>query len=184
MKVAKKKKKSTRYIPTKNYVIAFLIAAAAIFLVFYIFEWYKVKQIEKYGTSYLIESNTVSMEIKNYKEIPIIFSEAPADYFVFINCLNEKENYKLEKELKKIIDDYDLNDIFYYMNVTKLKEKDANYAKKLNEAFDIDNKIKNAPTILYYNNNELVEVITSGKNEIISATELKRILDVYEIEKK
>ena len=33
-------------------------------------------------------------------------------------------------------------------------------------------------------NNELVEVITSGKNEIISATELKRILDVYEIEKE
>ena len=96
--MAKKKKKSTRYIPTKNYVIAFLIAAAAIFLVFYIFEWYKVKQIEKYGTSYLIESNTVSMEIKNYKEIPIIFSEAPTEYFVFINCLNEKDNYKLEKE--------------------------------------------------------------------------------------
>jgi len=182
MKVAKKK--STRYIPTKNYVIAFLMIAVAIFLVFYLFEWYKVKQIEKYGTSYLTKTNTVSMEIKNYEEIPIIFSEAPAEYFVFINYLNEEKTYKLERNLKKIVDDYKLSDIFYYMNVTKLKEKDINYTDKLNEAFGLKNKIKNAPTILYYRDNELVEVITSGKNEIITASELKRILDVYEIEAK
>jgi len=176
------KKKSTRYIPIKNYVIALLIAAIAIFLVFYLFEWYKVKQIEKYGTSYLTESNTISMEIKNYEEIPVIFSEAPTDYFVFINYLNEKETYKLEKKMKKIIDDYNLKDVFYYMNVTELKEKDDNYIEKLNNAFDIDNKIKDVPTILYYKNNELVEVISSNDNEIMSASELKRILDVYEIE--
>lgn len=180
MKVAKKK--SARYIPTKNYVIALLIAVAAIFLVFYLFEWYKVKQIEKYGTSYLIESNTISMEIKNYEEIPVIFSESPTDYFVFINYLNEKETYKLEKNLKNLIDEYNLKDIFYYMNVTELKEKDDKYIEKLNDAFDTDNKIKNVPTILYYRNNELVEVISGNANEIMSASELKRILEVYEIE--
>lgn len=182
--MAKKKKKNTRYVPTKNYVIAILVVGLTIFLAFYFLEWYKVKQIEKYGTSYLMKTNTVSMEIKKSEEIPLIFAEAPSEYFVFINYLNEEKTYKLEKDLKDIVDDYNLNNIFYYLNVTTLKDKDSNYADKLNKAFDSDNKIKNAPTILYYQNNELVEVITSGKNEIISASDLKRILDVYEIQPK
>jgi len=180
MKVAKKK--STRYIPTKNYVIAFLMIAVAIFLVFYLFEWYKVKQIEKYGTSYLIDSNTISLEIKSIEEIPVVFLEAPSEYFVFINYLNEKDNNKKEKNLKNIIDEYNLKDIFYYMNVTELKNE-VNYINKLNKAFGIDNKINSIPVLLYYQNGKLTEIIDSENDEIISASELKRILDVYETEK-
>jgi len=176
-----KKKKKTRYVPLKNYLIAALLVAVTIFLVLYLFEWYKVRQIEKYGTSYLVESNTVNLEIKTIDEIPVVFSEAPSDYFVFINYLNEEANYKLEKQLKNIIDEYNLKDNFYYMNVTDIKEDD-NYLNKLNDAFDVDNKIKNVPTILYYQNGELKETANSNANEIISASELKRILDVYEIE--
>ena len=175
------KKKNIRYVPLKNYIIAALLITASVFLVFYLFEWYKVKQIEKYGTSYLIESNTISMEIKNIKEIPIIFSEAPSDYFIFINYLNEEENYKLERNLKDIIDDYNLKDNFYYMNVTELKKNDKNYIKKLNNAFELKDKLKYTPAILFYRNGKLAEVINSNDNEIISASELKRILDVYEI---
>lgn len=184
MSKKKSKKKNSHYIPAKNYIIAIFIALFAIFLVFYLFEWYKVEQIEKYGTSYLTESNTINMEIKSYKEIPIIFSEAPTDYFVFINYLNEKDTYKLEKNLKKIIDNHNLKDNFYYMNITSLKENNDNYLKDLNEAFHTDNKIKNVPTILYYKNNKLEAVISSNESNIISSNDLKRLLDKYDIEQK
>ncbi len=176
------KKKNTRFVPTKNYLIAALLIAVSIFLVFYLFEWYKVSQIEKYGTSYLVESNTLNLEIKSVQEIPVVFSEAPTDYFVFINYLNEKDNYKLEKDLKKIIDEYNLKDNFYYMNITDLKENDTKYLSKLNEAFNLDNKIKSIPTLIYYRNGELAEVINSQENNIMSASDLKRIIDVYEIQ--
>jgi len=175
-------KKKTKFVPTKNYAIAALLIALSIFLVFYFFEWYKVKQIEKYGTSYLIDSNTISLEIKSIEEIPVVFLEAPSEYFVFINYLNEKDNYKLEKNLKNIIDEYNLKDIFYYMNVTELKNE-VNYINKLNKAFGIDNKINSIPVLLYYQNGKLTEIIDSENDEIISASELKRILDVYETEK-
>lgn len=177
------KKKKLKYIPPKNYIMAALLIAVSIFLVFYFFEWYKVKQVEKYGTSYLIESNTINLEIKSIEEIPVVFLEAPTDYFVFINYLNNDATYKLEKELKKIIDDYNLKDIFYYMNVTNLKEKNENYISDLNTAFETNNKIKNVPVLLYYKNGKLTEVVSSTENNIINASDLKRILDVYEIRK-
>ncbi|MBQ6687231.1 MAG: hypothetical protein IJN03_01760 [Bacilli bacterium] len=177
------KKKSLKYIPTKNYIIAALLIAVSIFLVFYLFEWYKVKQIDKYGRSYLMESNTLNLEIKSFEEIPIVLMEAPSDYFVFINYLNEKANYKLEKNLKKIIDDYNLKDIFYYMNVTDIREKDDDYINNLNKHFNSDDKIKNVPVILYYRSGKLTEVINSNEDNIISASELKKILEIYEIKK-
>lgn len=177
------KKKKLKYIPPKNYVMAVLLIAITIFLVFYFFEWYKVKQVEKYGTSYLIESNTINLEIKSIEEIPTVFLEAPTDYFVFINYLNNDSTYKLEKELKKIIDDYNLKDIFYYMNVTEAKEENARFISELNTTFETNNKIKNIPVLLYYKNGKLMEVASSTDNNIINASDLKRILDVYEIKK-
>lgn len=175
-----KKKRSTRYIPLKNYFITAFMIALAIFLIFYLFEWYKVKNIEKYGTSYLMESNTINLEIKNYEEIPNVLLEASTDYFLFINYLNVKETYKLEKDLKKVIDKYNIQDIFYYMNVTELKD-DTDYLKKLNTALNTNNKIKNVPVLLYFSNNELIEVINSGNNKMIQAADLERIIDVYNL---
>lgn len=177
------KKKKTKYIPPRNYLIATLLIAITIFLVFYLFEWYKIKQIEKYGSSYLVESNTVSLEIKSIEEIPIVFLEAPSDYFIFINYLNEKDTFKLEKNMKDIIDDYNLKDVFYYMNVTELINSNDNYLDELNKVFNTESKIKNVPTLLYYRNGELAEVISSENNNIISSSDLKKVLDVYEIKK-
>ena len=175
-----KKKNNSRYIPLKNYVLAIMIVAIAIFLVLYLFEWYKVKNLEKYGTSYLISSNTINLEIKDYEEIPLVLSETSNDYFIFINYLNVEETYKLEKELKDVIDEYNLKDIFYYINVTKLKEK-KDYLSNLNDALNLEDKIKNVPTILYYHNNELAEVI-SNKDDIISADDLEDIIKKYEVD--
>lgn len=175
-----KKKNNSRYIPLKNYFIAVLIAAFAIFLVLYLFEWYKVKNLEKYGTSYLINSNTINLEIKDYEEIPLVLSETPSDYFIFINYLNVEETYNLEKDLKNVIDEHNLKDIFYYINVTKLKEKDG-YLDRLNSALNLDNELESVPTILYYRNNKLAEVISNDK-EIISADDLEDIIEKYEID--
>ena len=175
-----KKKNNARYVPLKNYFLAIMIVAIVIFLVLYLFEWYKVKNLEKYGTSYLISSNTINLEIKDYEEIPLVLSETSNDYFIFINYLNVEETYKLEKELKDVIDEYNLKDIFYYINVTKLKEK-KDYLDNLNDALNLDNKIESVPTILYYHNNELAEVI-ANKNDIISADDLEDIIKKYEID--
>ena len=170
-----KRKVKRNSIPLKNYLITIVLMAACIFLVIYALKWYEVKRIEKYGTSYLIKTKTVNMEISDYEEIEQVFMEAPSDYYILINYLNDKNSYKLETNLKNIIDNYDLNDLFYYINVTELKENDDNYLEKLNKTLKIDNEIKTVPVILFYHNGKLAE-------KIYSANDFKKILQVYQVE--
>ena len=166
------KKKYKKNIPVKNYLITIILIAIIIFLAFYIFEWYKVKTIEKYGTSYLISTKTINMEINDYEEIEPVFMETPSDYYVLINYLNDKDTYKLETSLKNIIDKYDINDLFYYINVTDLKENDDNYLVTLNKALKLNDDIKTVPVILFYHEGRLVE-------KIYSAKDFEKVLRVY-----
>ena len=64
--VNKKTTKSDRYVSPKNYFYAFLILIGGILLALYVFEWYQVKKEEKLMTSYLISSNTIESNIKDF----------------------------------------------------------------------------------------------------------------------
>ena len=55
-------KKNERYIPTKNYIIAFGVVIGILLLVWYCFAWYKVYKEDKVSTSYLIKNNIISNE--------------------------------------------------------------------------------------------------------------------------
>ena len=134
--MAKKKKKN--YIPFKNYVIAALIVLAICLGIVYIFKWFNVYKTNKLSVSYLIETKTITNEITSLENTKEIFSESPNDYFVYISYTNDEDIYNMEKELKTIIDDYNLNSQFYYINVTEYKDK-TNYIDQINEALNLYN---------------------------------------------
>jgi hypothetical protein len=178
-------KRKNNYVPTKNYVIAILISLAAIFLTYYVFGWYNVVQEKKYNESYLIKSNTISLEVNDIKEIENAFTEAPSEYFIYIGYHDDENVYKLEKSLKKVIDKYDLNDIFYYIDVTDMKNSD-NYIEELNNALGLtDNKIVNIPTIIYVRDGVVLSdgIITREDDNLITAGDLEKLLEMYEFEK-
>ena len=80
--MAKKKieKEETKKISLKNYLMALLVLIGGIVLVIYIFEWYQVKQEEKYMESYLLKTNTVGFNIENLKSYKQVTQEEILKY--------------------------------------------------------------------------------------------------------
>jgi len=178
--MAKKKNNNNKYIPIRNYVYGALIIIAVILLTWYIISWYSVKKQEKLMTSYLITTNTLTYEIKDLNEIVQVLKESPSEYFVYISYTNDENIYRLEKKLKKIIDEYNLKDEFYYINITdNINDKDI--YNRLNNSFNTT-QIKKAPCILYFKNNELEQVIIN-ENGIFNVNDLTELLKDYEYER-
>lgn len=173
----KSKTNNNRIIPLKNYYIAVLIFIAIILGILYALKWYNIKQSEIYRESYLIKTNTITYEIKDKLEISQVFLEAPETYFVFIGYRNDKEEYLLEQDIKNIIDDYKLNDSFYYIDATDMK-KEENYINDFNEVFNLKkDNIKKIPTIIYFDKGTYKVIDNNIK------TELKKILELNGFEK-
>ena len=157
----------------KNILIIVCIVLALILVIFYGYRVNKLKETDTLSKSYLLDSGTVSLEIKNLDEVNQILAESPTEYFVLISYTGNKDTYKLENGLKRILDKYKLNDSFYYLNVKSIMDED-NYLNRLNNAFNTD-KIKKVPTILYYKNGKIVDV----DNNIINAGDFQKLLDIY-----
>jgi len=177
-----KKSKTKKKIPNKNYLIALLSILAALLLTLYGFEWYKLYQSERMAESYLILSNTISKEIKNLEDLSTVLSEPPNEYFLYISYTNSKDIFRLEKDLAKIINKYNLNEDFYFLNVTDIKEN-KDFFEKLNNTLNLSFKIENIPIILYFRDKEVVldGIVYTETNQIIQAADFQQLIDKFEI---
>ena len=143
MASAKNKNKS---LSMKNYLVACLLILGIVLVVLYFYKWHQVKEEEKYLNSYLVNTGTVNLEMSDIKEINTVLSETPSYYFVYISYTKEEDVYNLEKELKPLITEYDLQNNFYYINVTDIKEKNENFKEDIAKELKIDSKeIKKVP---------------------------------------
>lgn len=160
----------------KNIVIGLCVIIGIIFLLLYFYKWHQVKEDEKYLNSYLISSSTISLEMNDLSEIRTVLSEAPTYYFIYISYTGDKNIYDFEKKLKPLIDDYAIQNNFYYLNVTEIKNKNENYKKDIAKELDIEEKkISDVPIILYFKNGELVN---SG---ITSVNDFKDLLEKHDM---
>lgn len=169
-----------RYIPLKNYFIAFFTVVIILFLSLYFYKWYKVYQEEQIRQSYLLKTNTISMQISNLDDLNTILSETPNDYFIYISYTHDTNVYNLEKKIKKVIDDYGINDVMYYIDITKLK-KDKNYLDTLNKKLNTT-EITATPAIIYVKDNQIKDIIQDNK-KFISANDLENVLKNNGMEK-
>ena len=86
----------------KKYLIGLCIILAIIFLALYFYKWHTVLEQEKYYNSYLISTNTISLEMNDIKEISSVLSETPSYYFLYISYTSSEDVYNLETELKPL----------------------------------------------------------------------------------
>ena len=174
----KSKKNNINFKKLFYFIIGFLLI---IFLIWYIISWKNVKKEEKLMNSYLITSNTLSVEIKDLSETIQVLKESPSEYFVYISYTNDEKVYSFEKKLKKLIDNYNLKDEFYFVNVTNIKD-DENFYKEINNTFNTK-LINNIPCILHFKNNELKnKTATPSKNLYIrNVNDYSRNFDMYDI---
>lgn len=153
--MAKAKNKNVS-ISIKNWIIVLGVILGIVFIVLYINKWQEVKTEEKYLTSYLVSTNTISLVMNDIKEISAVLSETPSQYFVYIGYTKDKSVYDFEKKLKPIIDDYDLQNSFYYFDFTELKDCDCNQYEDMAKALGVEKKeIENIPVILYFKDGKL-----------------------------
>ncbi len=174
----KSKKNNINFKKIFYFILGFLLI---IFLIWYIISWKNVKQEEKLMNSYLITSNTLSVEIKDLSETVQVLKESPSEYFVYISYTNDEKIFNFEKKLKKLIDNYNLKDEFYFVNVTNIKD-DENFYSEINDTFNTK-LINNIPSILHFKNNELKKVIYN-KDLNKTYTEFENLLKENEFDKE
>ncbi len=178
-------KKNEKFIPTKNYFVALAVVLAAIFLTWYGFAWNKVRLENKVSVSYFVKNNIITKEIDSLEELDSITQEAPEKYFIYIGYTGDENVYDLEKSLTPLIKKYELNDSFYYLNVTKIKNED-NYIDKINERLGLtDVKITNVPTVVYFVDGTVPKsgIITTADGNLMTKNDFQKFLDINKIEK-
>ena len=169
-----------RYINPINYLYAFLIIVGGILLAIFIFNWYNVKKEEKLLTSYLISSNTIESRISDINSLSQIRQEAPTSYFMYLGFTKDEYVYNFEKDLKKVIDKYKLNDVFYYVDLTDYIEND-NYLETVKNSLNISH-LKNVPAIIYVQDGNVKSVLDGVKDTKLKIADLEELLDIYEFE--
>ena len=178
-KNTKKEEKTT--INPRNYLYALLILVGGILLALYISKWYAVKKEEKLMTSYLITSNTIqnSNDLNSFSQL---IQEMPSSYFIYISYTGNEEVYNLEKNLKMVIDKYNLNDIFYYVDVTNLTGKE-NYLEEIKSSLKLP-RLKNVPAIIYVDEGKVLEsnILDGIKDTNFKINDLEDLLSVYDYE--
>lgn len=177
-----KVKENERFIPIKNYIIAIGLVVAAVLLTLYGFAWYNVLKEGRVSQSYLVKEKVISNEIQSLDEVEAIFAEVPDEYFVYISYTGSEEIYDMEKDLKKVINKYELNDLFYYLNVTSIKDKN-NYIDDLNKSLNLDQKVKKVPTIVYVKEGKVVDIIERSDNNMMNVGDFQKLLDIYYVTK-
>ena len=166
-------KKSGKYFPYKNHLYVILGIIFILLLCWYITSWVKIKKEERLSTSYLLKTNTISYHLDDLKEISSVLQESPNEYFIYISYTGNEDIYKLEKKLKHLIDDYNLKDEFYYLDITSFKN-DEDLLNKLGKSFNTK-LITNTPCILYFKDNNLEEVIVD-KNKVFNYNKFINLL--------
>ncbi len=166
-------KQGNKYFPYKNHLYLIIGIVVVLLICWYAASWLKVRKEEKLASSYLIKTNTITYSIDDLKEISSIFQESPSEYFVYISYTGEDAIYKLEKRLKKVIDDYNLKDEFYYLDITSLKD-DENILNNLNKEFNTD-LIINYPCILYFKDGQIADIIVD-KNKVFDYNKFINLL--------
>jgi len=172
-----KKINKNNILPFKHYFYVIAGVIVVILLIWYGFSWYQAIKKERLDKSYLITSNTINLELNEGKEITYSLQETPNEYFVFISYTGDEKEYNLEKKLKRIIDNYNIADKFYYINVTD-KIKNNNLMSYLNKSFNTD-LISSIPCILYYEDGKLNTVIQNN-TDMVDAKEFQKLLETIE----
>lgn len=166
------------------FLAMFIIGVLAISGVYTIANY---ENTNKYATSYLVDTNTIKRDhIVDYNDAINYFSGLTGDYYIYIGYTDNKDVYNLEKQLKKVIKSYSLEDKFYYINITDLKH-DTNVVDEVNAYLGYRNaKVSQVPTIVYVNKSNEVRIeniVARDDNSMMSLGDFQKLLDINDVSK-
>ena len=153
-----------------NYILFLIVVVLVCLLSVKIYNNYKNREYQESVLNQVI--STIDLE-----DLSNATTELVSDNFILISYTGSKETRALEKGIKKIVLDNELQNNFYYLNATDLMLED-NYLDLLNSEFKLEknNKIEVLPAIVYYKDGKVVETLSSTNKKIISSEDFKKLL--------
>ncbi len=164
---------SKRVVPKRNYYILIGLLIGVVILTFSVVSICNAIKNNNVNSGYI---NRYVSEI-SYKELDTYLLEPASDTFVYITYTGDENVYKLEKGLKKIVNNYELADNFIYVDVSE-EMFNNNFMDNLNKK--INSKIEKLPVILYYKDGILTDQLES-ENILFNVADFQKMLDNYEI---
>lgn len=161
-----------RKIPTKNYVIYSIIVIITLALVLYINSWYKAYKQKELDESYIAQYvNKI-----NYEEFKTFAVENP-NLVVYIGTTNCDSCLKLEKDLYKVIKQYNLKDETIFLNITNLSK-----VEELKKDFNLETLKSNysIPSIAILKDSKIIDVLNSDKSGNIKKDLIIQLLEEHE----
>ncbi len=117
--------------------------------------------------------------IIDYKDASFKLSALNGNYFIYITY-NDKEVNLFEKELVSLLEEKNIKDKFYYVNIDDIKNEE-NLIEKVNRIFGFsDALVVKVPTIVYVNSENIVRnenIITRIDDKLIDINDVKSLLD-------
>ncbi len=159
----------------RNYIIVVVMIFVVIsggFLVTILNQNYQKNKLKTSPLTKIVKKHT-------YSELNTILNQDNNNKFIYFSFTNNKEVYKLDTKIKKILEDNKLVDNFIYFDLSEKNNvvliDEINNLLKLNE-----NKITSLPSVIYYRNNVISDVVTSSSAPFHDG-KLMQIIDVYEL---
>ena len=121
-----------RRVSLKNYYILAGIIIISIVFTIYLYMWYRTYENEVFSSSIISNYLTVI----NYSELDNYLIENK-DAVIYVSVSNKEMIRNFEKQFKKVINKYSLNNSILYLNIISELE-DGNLSNKINEQFGID----------------------------------------------
>ena len=156
----------------RNYIKLGIIIFITIILTIIICNIYRNYNYNKENISYL--SSKVSSI--SYKELPTAVTELSSNSFIYLSYTGNKNIYELEKKIRRVIKQYEIEDSFLYVDCNNIiNEKHT--ISNLNEVINIENIT--LPAIIYFEDNIPIDYIDSKKG-LFEIDSFKELLNKYE----
>lgn len=161
----------------KNYLILGAMIIITFIITIYALSWYKQYNDTKLGVPVI---SSVLAEV-NYDELDNILKER--DIVILYMCTSsELKCRNFEVKFKKYIKAENLNSDIIYFNLGDYKDEndilDKIYNKYKSE--DLLKKLNNYPSILIFNEGELIDLLSPSSNKELSINKVDSFLQDYE----
>lgn len=166
----KEKKSSLRKVPTKNYVILFVVFLITFLLVYYLYHFYVVYSNYQKETPILRD---VLPEITN-QELEHYVQEAPTTV-IYLCTASDDTCRKFEKSFKKLIEKRNLRTYITYVNLSNI---DLNtFVKDFNQQYQSKQKLSNHyPALVVFEDNKIRDIIQDSKKYPLTITDTEQFL--------
>lgn len=179
-------KKNQEYIKEYNRYVFIIVVILGLFTISWLgFNLGQEVKDKMLRTSYLVKKRLIKEEYDLQGDLTNL-KKLSGDYYIYISNGGDEKIYDMEKNLAKIIKEYDLKDKIYYLNIDSVKTEYSN-VKLINELLELDDiKVEKVPTIIYVNKDGKIlrnNIITRIDDSLMEAGDFQKLLDINDIKK-